>query len=117
MNRNILAVFLGMVLCVLIACEPTPCEQLARTWMECWCAGATPSTTRPQSSIDEACASEQAFLASPVAVPEAERTALTRCDDDDAIWAQQRLDQSECRGGGSFVCGGTASDSACMPPD
>jgi hypothetical protein len=116
MTRSRAAFGLLALLTLAAACAPTPCQQLTRAWMECWCAGATPSTTRPQSSIDEACASEQAFLESPVAVPEAERAALSRCDDEDAAWAEQRLAQSECRDGGSYVCGGAAGDDVCMPP-
>ena len=104
------------LLALATGCAPSPCQQLTRAWMDCWCQGATPSTTRPQSSIDEACASEQAFLESPAAVPEAERAALSRCDDEDAVWAEKRLAQSECSDGGSYVCGGAAGDDVCMPP-
>lgn len=98
------------------SCTPSPCDQLVDTWMTCWCEGATPSTTRPQSSIDEACASPQAFVDSPVTLPDPEQQALARCDDDDAVWAEARINASECREGGAYVCGGS-DPSACYPPE
>lgn len=105
---------LGAVL-LSLACAPSPCDEMTEQWKACWCDGATPSTTRPQSSIDEACASRDAFINSS-AVPESDRKALLRCNEEDALWAQARMDASECRSGGSFVCGGR-DPQVCLPPE
>jgi len=99
------------------ACEPSPCDALVEAWMTCFCEGAAPNTTRPQGSIDTACASPEAFLEPPHSpVPDPERAALQRCDDPDATWATERLELSECREGGALVCGGSSAADACMPP-
>ncbi len=98
-----------------LSCAPSPCDTLADTWKDCWCAGATPSTTRPQASIDEACVSREAFVDS-AAVPESDRVAIKRCDEKDAEWASARVAASECREGGSYVCGGS-DPQVCLPPD
>jgi hypothetical protein len=98
-------------------CQPSPCQQLTAAWKKCWCDGATPSTTRSQDAIDSTCASDDTFLTSPdTPVPEAERAAINRCDDDDAAWATTRMDNSECRPGGSYVCGSSRGSDVCTPP-
>lgn len=98
-------------------CEKSPCDQLTETWMDCYCEGAKPHTTRPQSTIDEACESPEAFIASDdEPIPEREQKALTRCNDEDAEWALRRMEKSECNEG-AYVCGSKADDNSCDPPD
>lgn len=99
------------------ACQPSPCQQLTTDWKTCWCGGATPTTTRSQDAIDRTCASDETFLRSAdTPVPEAERTALERCDEADASWATGRMENSECRAGGSYVCGSARVEDVCTPP-
>ena len=115
-NKLYFALACAVALSSALGCAPSPCDELADQWKQCWCAGATPSTTRPQHSIDEACVSRDAFLQSPVAVPDSDRKAILRCDEQDARWAQARMDASECRAGGSYVCGGS-DPQVCLPPE
>lgn len=113
-----LALAAGLPLALAVGCEPSPCEELVEAWMQCYCDGAKPTTTRPQSSIDEACASPEAFVSSDGSpLPAPEREAIERCDEGDATWAGERIDRSECRAGGSYVCGGSAEETACLPPE
>jgi len=107
----------SLVAALAAACEPSPCQQLTAAWKQCWCGGATPSTTRSQEAIDRSCASDDAFLSSSdTPVPEAERTAIARCDAADASWASDRMQNSECRAGGSYVCGSARVEAVCTPP-
>ena len=108
-----------VVTLALSGCQPTPCQQLLAAWKQCWCDGATPSTTRSQEAIDRTCASDDAFVKPPdTPLPEPERNAIARCNDDDSDWATTRMQNSECRAGGSYVCGSSnRGDDLCAPPD
>ncbi|MBN2360010.1 MAG: hypothetical protein JXR83_11200 [Deltaproteobacteria bacterium] len=111
-------VAVGAAVLAIAGCQPSPCQHLLTTWKQCWCDGATPSTTRTQEAIERTCDSEDAFVTSPDSpVPEPERTAIARCDDTDAAWATARMANSECRAGGSYVCGSSSQgDDVCTPP-
>lgn len=106
---------LALGLCPASACEPTPCDALVEEWMACYCDGATPTTTLPESYIEEACTSPSAFAER--VPPAAERDSLERCDEPDRAWADKRLAHSECRAGGAFVCGGQEGLDHCLPPE
>ena len=111
------AATLFFVFSVLFSCAPSPCDELADEWKDCWCGGVQPGTTLPQQSIDEACESRESFVNSGYTIPDAERAAINRCSEEDARWASRRMEASECREGGSYVCGGDRADTVCMPPE